>query len=239
MVATALAVAGVVGALSLAGIFIVYLIDTIGGDDSSKPAQVQPNTTGATAPALPDGASGASGPTGSAGSGASPGAKAPGALPQGATGNNPKLNRIPDNQQFENFKNSSAGYSIDFPKGWTTNGRGNDVTWSFGKNSERVVMARAAAQKPRQIQADFRNNKQVRVVLNPRYVSLGALRPIRVTFQQLGAKNDQGDPIKIFVDEYKFYRGGKIATLDLVTTGAVRRDNANEFDRIARSFRWG
>ena len=71
MVATALAVAGVVGALSLAGIFIVYLVDTIGGDDSNDPTQVQPRTTGATgATGVPDGTSG---PTG---------APAPGGLPR-------------------------------------------------------------------------------------------------------------------------------------------------------------
>lgn len=236
MVATALAVAGVVGALSLAGIFIVYLVDTIGGDDSNNPSEVQPRTTGATgatAPGVPDGTSG---PTGAGGL---PGSDAPGALPDGPTGVNPKLNRIPDNQQFENFKNSSAGYSIDFPKGWNSSGKGDDVTWAMGKNSERVVLATTAPQKLKDLSAAIRNNKSALIVLNPRYVRLGSLRPIRLTFRQVGAKNEQGAPIQLFVDQYKFYRGGKVATLDLVTTGAVRGDNANEFDRIARSFRWG
>ncbi len=242
MVATALAVAGVVGALSLAGIFIVYLIDSLGGDDSSKPAQLQPSTTGTTAPALADGASGSSGAAGAKTTpgAAAPGAAAPGAkAPAGATGVNPKLNRIPDNQQYQPFKNSSEGYTIDFPKGWNATGKGGDVTWAMGKNSERVVMARTAPQKPKDIRTAFRNNPAARVVLSPRYVSLGGTRAIKLTFQQVGAKDEKGNPIKLFVDEYKYYRGGKVATLDLVTTGAVRRDNLDDWDRIARSFQWG
>lgn len=237
MVATVLAVAGVVGALSLAGIFIVYLIDSIGGDDSSTPAQQQTSPTGTTAPPLADGASGSSG---AAGAKTAPGAPAQGAkAPAGATGVNPKLNRIPDNQQYESFKNSSEGYTIDFPKGWNATGKGGDVTWAMGKNSERVVMAKTPPQKPKDIRAAFRNNAAARVVLSPRYVSLGGTRAIKLTFQQVGAKDEKGNPIKLFVDEYKYYRGGKVATLDLVTTGAVRRDNLDDWDRISRSFRWG
>ena len=112
------------------------------------------------------------------------------------------------------------------------------MTWSIGKNSERVTLVKTPVQTPKDIKAAYRSNKSARIVLSPRYVRLGSLRPIRLTFQQVGATNEQGAAIRIFVDQYKFYRGGKVATLDLVTTGAVRRDNANEFDRISRSFRW-
>jgi hypothetical protein len=228
MVATALAVAGVVGALSLAGIFIVYLIDTIGGDDSNDSTQVRPSgSTGSTSPSLPDGGTGQTGPTG-------PTPEAPG----GATGFNPKLNKIPDDQQYASFNNASGGYSVEYPKGWSAKGKGDDVTWESGKNSERVVVASTQKQSVRDVKRALRNNKAAKILLDPRTVSLGSTRPVKSVFQQVGATNEQGAAIKIIVDQYRFYRGGKVATLDLVTTGAVRRDNLDDWDRIARSFRW-
>jgi hypothetical protein len=227
MVATALAVAGVVGARAR-GRFIVYLIDTIGGDDSNDSTEVQPSgSTGTTSPSLPDGATGETGPTG-------PTSKAPG----GATGFNPKLNKIPDNQEYESFDNASEGYAVDHPKGWAIKGEGDDVTWESGKNSERVVVARTRRQSARDVKRALRDNKSIKILLDPRAVSFGSLRPIKAVFQQVGATNEQGAAIKVIVDQYKFYRGGKVATLDLVTTGAVRRDNLDDWDRIARSFRW-
>ena len=73
----------------------------------------------------------AAGCGGSGGSSSSPSAEAQSA----ATGD------IPDNQVFLTFHNRNAGYSIQYPEGWTQRGNANDVTFEDGTTDDEYLAA--------------------------------------------------------------------------------------------------
>src|SRR5204863_8221209 len=77
----------------------------------------------------------AAGCGGSGGSSSSPSAEAQSA----ATGD------IPDNQVFLTFHNRNAGYSIQYPEGWTQRGNANDVTFEDKDNTIHVSVASGPA----------------------------------------------------------------------------------------------
>ncbi len=228
-----LAVAGVIGALSLAGIFIVYLVDTIGGDDSTsaKPA----GTTGPPGLVVPP-VTGATGPSGPAENPQGTNGEQPPA--DGSGGANPKLNRIPDNQVYETYRNSGGGYSILYPKGWNKEEDGDGVTFSVGLNSEHVGVANGPAPTTKSVREAIAANKKLVIVTPPRMINLNGQRVVKSTVRVLGVRRESGAVVRAFIDRYDFGRGRKIAVLELSTTGAVRTPNADDFNKIAQSFRW-
>src|SRR5437870_4825745 len=139
-----LAVAGVLGAISLAGIFVVYLVNTIGdnNDGQTTAAVATPGATGAT------GGTGAASANGAAGSSPPAAATPPaaagktGATPPAAAGGTPPgpgLNVIPRNQVFTTFTNRSAGYSILYPKGWVKKGVTTDLQFVHNNDFIRIA----------------------------------------------------------------------------------------------------
>ena len=231
-------VAGVIGALSLAGIFVVYLVDTIGGDGSSSGSTPARGTTLQ---------SGTSGPTGSSDGAATPSktpapssskGSSPTPAPAPAAGSNPRINRIPDNQVYTTFTNKSAGYSILTPKGWTKGGSGTGIEFRFGLDNERIDIAQGQLLTPVVVGRILAANSNIRVLKQPRFVKVGAGQAIKATFRQLGVVGGVGKPANLIVDQYRLSKKGKVATIALGGPKGVLKYNADDFRKIIASFRW-
>ena len=68
--------------------------------------------------------------------------------------------------------------------------------------------------------------------------TINGQQAIKVTLRQLGVKQASGSPVRLIIDQYQFAKGGKLAVIDLATTGAVRRANTDDYQKIIQSFRW-
>jgi hypothetical protein len=222
----ALAAAGVVGAISLAGIFIVYLVDSIGGDDNSKPASTQVGVrTGPTAATGPTGANAGTGTTGSSNS-----KKSAGKAKAGATGQTGAAAKIPDGQRYETFTNRTAGYSILVPKGWKKRTKGKLTTFGHAPNFLIISSAKGRPPTVKTTSAIIAKNKKLVIVEAPREATVGGNAAVidRV-------RNTERD---VLIDQYHFGKSKKVAAINLGTPEKVASDNADDFRRIANSFRW-
>jgi hypothetical protein len=238
LVVIMLAVAGLIGAISLAGIFVVYLVDTI-GDDGSQTSQTA-GTTGATAPGVAD--SGDGSPTPPAPGGAPPQSGTAGTSAGGKPGAGPGLNVIPRDQKFATYRNASAGYSILYPRGWTRIGNGRDVRFVHNNNFVRINVAPGKPPNVAEVRRNLRKNKSVTLPggsNNPGLVTINGRRVVKDTLIQKAVlqKTPQG-PIRTVIDQYRFAKGGKVAVVDLGTTTRVRPRNADDYQKIAESFRF-
>ena len=230
-------VAGVIGALSLAGIFVVYLVDTIGDDSSSgsTPARgttLQRGTSGPTASSDAGAApSKTPAPSSSKGSSATP-------APAPAAGGSPRINRIPDNQVYTTFTNKSAGYSILTPKGWTKGGSGTGIEFRLGLDNERIDIAQGQLLTPVVVGRILQANSSIRILKQPRFVKVGGVKAIKSTFRQLGVVAGVGKPANLIVDQYRLAKKGKVATIALGSPKGVLKYNADDYRKIIASFRW-
>ena len=164
----ALAAAGVVGAISLAGIFIVFLVVSLGDDNGSKTAvAIKPGArTGPTVAAGPTG--GNDGSTGSSKSGATGKAGA-----SGGAKASPEQNKIPDGQRYKTYTNQAAGYSILVPKGWKKNDRGKLVGFASGSNFVLIGSRQGPAPTVASVTKNLAKNKNLRIVKAPRATTVG------------------------------------------------------------------
>jgi len=71
----------------------------------------------------------------------------------------------------------------------------------------------------------------------PQTVTAGPNQAIKVTYTTRGAKSPvTGQRNKVSVDRYVFFKGGKVATVDL--SNPVGVDNVDAYRMISESFRW-
>jgi len=218
----ALATAGVVGAISLAGIFIVYLVDSLGDDDGSKPATAtQAVRTG------PTGTTGLTGGRGSTG----PGSKSSGA--SGSTGAAKKKEnpaKIPDGQRYETYTNRSDGYSILMPKGWTKKTNAKLVGFSKRPNFMLIAARKGKPPTTKSVNAVIGKNKALTIVEPPRTENIGGTAGV--------VDRVRNTKRNIVLFQYHFGKSKKTVAINLGTPDAVADDNADDFRRIASSFRW-
>jgi hypothetical protein len=241
-VAIALATAGVLAALSLAGIFIVYLVDTIGGDDSSSSAQTSGTTspTGGTAPTTPrPGASapgaGASAP-GAGGAGGAGAGNAAGGGQGAASAGGQRSNLIPDNQQYETFTSRSQRYSISYPKGWEEAGEDERKRWVFRLDGLNVFMARGPKPTVDDVRVQL-GRQDFRIVVPPKEVKLNGRPVIKATLSERREKPGGGRAL-ILIDTYRMANKGRTATVNISCPQGVYKPNKDAFTKMAESFRW-
>jgi hypothetical protein len=232
-IAIVLAAAGVVGAISLAGIFIVYLVDTIGDDGNSKPTSAARAFGTRTVPKTPLGSTGGQddGKSSSAAGKKSGGASKGGA--SGATGSaGATQNKIPDGQKYTTFTNRSGGYSILVPEGWTKQEATKAVRFSLGANFVTINSGKGPRPTVKSVSAKLGANKNVKIIKKPRDVTVGGHRAVVTTLEGKKSKKP------LVLTQYKFGKRKKIVTVLLATAGKFSKDNADDYRRIASSFRW-
>ena len=163
----------------------------------------------------------------------SPARTGPGALQ--AEANSAAAGDIPDNQVFLVFSNRAAGYSIKYPEGWAQQGSGERVTFRDKNNIVRVVVARGAAPTAANVRSDL---KDAVVQSRPQQMTISGRPVFKVVYSTESAPNAvTGKRVKLVVDRYYLWKGGRRAVVDLGTPVGV--DNVDAYRLMIESFRWG
>jgi hypothetical protein len=159
----------------------------------------------------------------------------PGALKgeaqQAATGD------IPDNQVFLTFQNAAAGYSMKYPEGWAQQGSGNEVTFRDKNNIVRIVVSSGGPFTATEVKADVATLKGATVTKGPDPATVSGRPAFKVTYTTESAPNAvTGKRVKLVVDRYYLWHGGKRAIIELATPEGV--DNVDAYRMMIASFKW-
>ena len=195
-----------------------------GGSSSSTTAsQTQPTTAGATTTAA----------TGKASCGSS-------VTPSSSEAASTAQGDIPDNQQFLTFQNRASGYSIQYPEGWARSGSSSNVNFQDKSNTITILVAPGTTPTMASVSSQLKQQAAADPCISagkPQSVTVGPNQAIKVTYTTRGAKSPvTGQRNKVSVDRYVFFKGGKVATVDL--SNPVGVDNVDAYRMISESFRW-
>jgi len=147
---------------------------------------------------------------------------------------------IPDNQVFLTFRNQAAGYSILYPEGWARKGGGSRTTFQDKNNVIRIVVRRGHRPTVASTRADVEKLKASTPSLtvgSAQTVTLQGQQVVKVSYSSESAPNPvTGRRVKLVIDRYVYFKGGRVAAVDLGT--AVGVDNVDAYRMISRSFKW-
>lgn len=161
-------------------------------------------------------------------------AGAPGALQ--AEANATAAGDIPDNQTFLVFHDAAAGYSVEYPEGWAQRGRASRVTFRDKNNVVRLVVDRAPRPTAASVRADLARQR-VAIEAAPHATTVGTAPAIKVSYSTVSAPSAvTGKRVKLVVDRYYLWKGGRVAVVDLGTPQGV--DNVDAYRLMIESFRW-
>jgi hypothetical protein len=164
--------------------------------------------------------------------------QAPGAL--SAEAQSAAAGDIPDNQVFLTFRNTSAGYAMKYPEGWSQRGSAGDVTLQDKSNVVHVVVGSGPSPTVAGVRADLARLRAASPSLRfqaPRAMSLPGGPAVKATYTTESAPNPvTGKRVTLVVDRYVLARGGKRAVIDLGTPRGV--DNVDAYRMMIESFRW-
>jgi hypothetical protein len=147
---------------------------------------------------------------------------------------------IPDNQQFLTFQNRPGGYSIKYPEGWARSGSGDQITFQDKSNTIAIQVAPGSAPTAASVRSQLKQQAASDPCLSagsPQVTTVGPNQAVKVTFTTQGTKSPvTGQRNKVGVDRYVFFKGGRVATVDL--SNPVGVDNVDAYRLISESFRW-
>jgi hypothetical protein len=159
----------------------------------------------------------------------------PGALQ--AEANAAAAGDIPDNQVFLTFRNAAAGYSMKYPEGWAQQGFGKQVTFRDKNNIVRIVIGNGPAPSEARVRSDVRALTGASVQSPPKRMTLAGKPAFKVSYSTESAANPvTGKRVKLVVDRYYLWKGGRTAVVDLGTPVGV--DNVDAYRLMTESFRW-
>ena len=137
---------------------------------------------------------------------------------------------IPDTQAFVTF--SGPGYSVLVPEGWSRTRRGSTVTFSSNANAESIELRRVG------VNDDLRKRfGAIGAIVLKRHATLGTAPATLMTFRS----QSQPDPVtgKRIELENALYTSKRHAVYArLLLSAPVGADNADQWKKIAGSFRW-
>lgn len=195
-----------------------------GGTKSSTPAA----TSSTSAPS-------ATGTTTASGGGTSSGSGALTAEAQSAAAGD-----IPDNQVFLTFKDTAAGYSMQYPEGWAQRGDGRRVTFQDKNNLVRIVIVPKTVGTVQDVQRDMTALKAATPSLRfqaPTAIPISGRQAFKVVYSTESAPNPvTGKRVTLVVDRYYVPGSAKTAIVDLGTPRGV--DNVDAYRQMIESFRW-
>jgi len=159
----------------------------------------------------------------------------PGALQ--AEANSAAAGDIPDNQVFLAFSNRAAGYSMKYPEGWAQQGSGDRVTFRDKNNIVRIVVGAGAAPSHASVQADVAHLGNAQIQAGAQQMTISGKPAFKVVYSTESAPNAvTGKRVKLVVDRYYLWKGGRRAVVDLGTPEGV--DNVDAYRLMIESFRW-
>lgn len=164
-----------------------------------------------------------------------PASTGPGALQ--AEANSAAAGDIPDNQIFLAFANHTAGYSMKYPEGWAQQGNGDQVTFRDKNNIVRIVIGRGAVPTRASVRGDVARLGSAKVESPPQAMTISGRPAFKVVYSTESAPNAvTGKRVKLVVDRYYLWQGGRRAVVDLGTPVGV--DNVDAYRLMIESFRW-
>lgn len=149
---------------------------------------------------------------------------------------------IPDSQAFVKYTNTAGGYQLEVPEGWARTENGADVT--FVNNYDGVkVHVTSATSAPTAASAQANEVKQLQSQGHPVTISgvsevnLPAGKVVVIKYKS----NSDADPVtnkRLRLDNqtYLYYKNGKEA--QLAGWAPLGADNIDQWNRMAKSFRW-
>jgi asparagine N-glycosylation enzyme membrane subunit Stt3 len=147
---------------------------------------------------------------------------------------------IPDNQAFLVFHNSTAGYSIKYPEGWTTTGSGKDVKIQDKNNLVHIFTGTGPAPTPQIASAQLAKLKtgtpSLKVTSQATVVTINGRKTVKSAYSTESAPNSvTGKRVLLLVDRYQFLNKGQPVTVDLGTPKGV--DNVDAYKMMIASFK--
>lgn len=148
---------------------------------------------------------------------------------------------IPDSQAFVTYT-SPAGFSLKVPEGWALTQRPDGASFADKYGSIEISLATAAS-APTSEQA--RQEELAKLVKSGRAVRISATRRVTlpagpallIVYTSNSEPNAVTDKqIRLENNRYLFYRAGHEAALTLSAPAGA--DNADQWQLMARSFRW-
>jgi hypothetical protein len=153
---------------------------------------------------------------------------------------------IPDSQAFVTFKNSTGGYQLEVPEGWSQRAAppeySSDVTFVHNYDGVSVHLAPAtAAPTAASVQANEVKQIQTHVhavkVTGVSEVNLPGGKAVLVRYQSNSDPNAvTNKQVRLENVTYIVYRNGKEAMLTM--WAPLGADNVDQWNRMANSFRW-
>jgi hypothetical protein len=147
---------------------------------------------------------------------------------------------IPDNQVFLTLHEKALGFSMKYPEGWAQKAKGDALTIQDKNNIVRVAITNGPASTIASVTSEMSTLKQKEPSLKagaPATVTVSGHPAIKVTYTTTSPPNPvTGKRVKLMVDRYYFWQGGKVAVLDLGTPAGV--DNVDAYRLMSESFAW-
>ncbi|MDA8107990.1 MAG: hypothetical protein M0015_05090 [Betaproteobacteria bacterium] len=172
-------------------------------------------------------------------------AQGPGALPASKPVPLPPLAHppgdIPDTQVFVDYR-SPLGFAVKVPEGWARRDAQDRVSFTSAYDGASVQLGRAAvAPSPESV----KRNQAAALESSPAAVritkivalQLPAGQAVLISFSSNSEPNAvTGKAIRLENEQYLFWKDGRLATLTLWAPFGA--DNADQWQLMARSFRW-
>ena len=144
---------------------------------------------------------------------------------------------IPDNQVFLHFRNRSAGYSMKYPEGWAQRGTGDQVIFRDKNNIVRIVVGSGAKPTGASVQSDVSRLGNAHIQAGAQAMTISGKPAFKVVYSTESSPNAvTGKRVKLVVDRYYLWKGGRRAVVDLGTPQGV--DNVDAYRLMIESFRW-
>jgi len=148
----------------------------------------------------------------------------------------------PDVQVFVTFRSAAGGYELQVPQGWARITRGSDVRFTSALEGVEVVVRpaatapTAASVRPREAAAMAKAGRSVRIT-NVRDVQLPGGHAVLVEYTSTSTPDAvTGKSMRLQNNAYLFFKRGTAATLTVSAPAGT--DNVDEWQYMARSFRW-
>jgi hypothetical protein len=149
---------------------------------------------------------------------------------------------IPDTQAFVKYRNAAGGYELDVPEGWARTENGPDVTFVNKIDGVKVTVAPAST-APTAASVQANELKQIQAagravtVASVSEITLPGGKAILIKYNSNSEPNAvTNKQVRLDNEAYVFYKNGKEATLTLWAPQGA--DNVDQWQRMAKSFRW-
>ena len=144
---------------------------------------------------------------------------------------------IPDNQVFIGYS-SPLGFSLKVPEGWARQDLPDGA--AFADKYGRIIVTeitRATAPDPGTLVPEVEKSARAVTVTKTKSVKLPAGQAVVVSYTSNSDSNPvTNKAIRLESDRYYLWKDGKLVTLNFSAPAGA--DNADQWDLMAKSFRW-